>query len=138
MNHPYHFDHPFIIHDLPCWRNYRTLSIEETLEHKLGTCIEQVNLMHFFLDNLGIPNKMFCTRVYEKDNFNDLDAEEHMHCFILYYQDTKDGKVHQIEHPDGERKPLTIKNDIGICVIMPVYFHDGDVEDDMEVIEIKL
>lgn len=87
-------------------RLYRTASIEETLEHKLGTCIEQVNLMHLLLDNLGIPNKMFCTRVYEKDNFNDLDAEEHMHCFILYYQDTKDGKVHQIEHPNGERKGI--------------------------------
>lgn len=27
-------------------RNYRTLSIEETLEKKIGTCIEQVFLMH--------------------------------------------------------------------------------------------
>lgn len=81
-------------------RLYRTASIEETLEHKLGTCIEQVNLMHYLLDILGIPNKMFCTRVYEKDDFNDLDAEEHMHCFVLYYQD---GKVHQIEHPNWER-----------------------------------
>lgn len=84
-------------------RLYRTASIEETLEHKLGTCIEQVNLMHYFLDILGIPNKMFCTRVYEKDDFNDLDAEEHMHCFVLYYQDTKEGKVHQIEHPNWKR-----------------------------------
>lgn len=84
-------------------RLYRTASIEESLEHKLGTCVEQVNLMHHLLDTLGIPNKMFCTRVYETDDFNDLDAEEHMHCFVLYYQD---GKVHQIEHPDGERKGL--------------------------------
>lgn len=84
-------------------RLYRTASIEESLEHNLGTCIEQVNLMHYLLDILGIPNKMFCTRVYEKDDFNDLDAEEHMHCFVLYYQDTKEGKVHQIEHPDWER-----------------------------------
>lgn len=84
-------------------RLYRTASIEESLEHKLGTCVEQVNLMHHLLDTLGIPNKMFCTRVYETDDFNDLDAEEDMHCFVLYYQD---GKVHQIEHPDGERKGL--------------------------------
>ena len=49
-----------------------------------------------------------------------------------------DSKEAMVYHPDGEKKPLTIKNDIGICVIMPVYFHDGDVEDDMEVIEIEL
>ena len=84
-------------------RLYRTASIDESLKHNLGTCIEQVNLMHYLLDTLGIPNKMFCTRVYEKDDFNDLDAEEHMHCFVLYYQD---GKVHQIEHPNWERKGI--------------------------------
>ena len=53
-------------------RLYRTASIEESLEHKLGACVEQVNLMHHLLDTLGIPNKMFCTRVYEIDDFNDL------------------------------------------------------------------
>lgn len=81
-------------------RLYRTSSVEETIAHGLGTCIEQVNLMHCLLDSIDTPNKMFCTRVYEKSDFNDLDAEEHMHCFVLYYQD---GKVHQIEHPNWER-----------------------------------
>lgn len=81
-------------------RLYRTSSLEEILEHKIGTCIEQVYLMHFLLDRLGIINKMFCTRIYEGENFNNLDEEEHMHCFILYYVDDK---VYQIEHPNWEK-----------------------------------
>ncbi len=81
-------------------RLYRTSSIEEILKHGLGTCIEQVWLMKYLLDGIGIENKMFCTRVYEPNEFNNLDAEERMHCFILYYLDDK---VWQIEHPNWER-----------------------------------
>ena len=81
-------------------RLYRTATIEETLKHGLGTCIEQVNLMHTLLDRIKIPNKMFCTRIYEGEDFNNLDEEEHMHCFILYYLNNK---VYQIEHPNWER-----------------------------------
>lgn len=79
---------------------YRTSSIDEVLEHKIGTCIEQVYLMHILLDNINIPNKMFCTRIYEGKDFNNLEAEEHMHCFVLYYLNDK---VYQIEHPNWER-----------------------------------
>lgn len=79
---------------------YRTSSIDETLEHKIGTCIEQVYLMHTLLNKINIPNKMFCTRVYEGKDFNDLEADEHMHCFLLYYLNDK---VYQIEHPNWER-----------------------------------
>lgn len=81
-------------------RLYRTSSLEETLLRKIGTCIEQVNLMHEMLNKINIPNKMFCTRIYEGDDFNDYDAEEHMHCFVLYYLNDK---VYQIEHPNFER-----------------------------------
>ena len=35
-------------------RKYRTSSLEETLFHGLGTCIEQVYLMHTLLDKLNI------------------------------------------------------------------------------------
>ena len=63
-------------------KNYRTLSIEQILEYKIGTCIEQVLLMHELLNNLNIKNKMFCTRVYESGKIND-DQEEHLHC--LFY-----------------------------------------------------
>ena len=81
-------------------RLYRTMTIEETISHGIGTCIEQVNLMSMLLNKLNIPNKMFCTRIYEGDNFNDLEAEEHMHCFVLYYLNNK---VYQIEHPNWMR-----------------------------------
>ena len=79
---------------------YRTMSIEDVLKYGLGTCIEQVFLMKKLLDKINIPNRMFCTRVYEGKDFNNLEEEEHMHCFILYY---KDDKVYQIEHPNWEK-----------------------------------
>ena len=79
---------------------YRTMSLEDTLKYGLGTCIEQVNLMHHLLNELNILNKMFCTRIYEGKDFNNLEAEEHMHCFVLYY---KDNYVYQIEHPNWEK-----------------------------------
>ncbi len=79
---------------------YRTSSINETLSHGIGTCIEQVYLMSTLLNQLNIHNKMYCTRIYESEQFNDLDADEHMHCFLLY---ELNGKVYQIEHPNWER-----------------------------------
>lgn len=65
-------------------KSYKTAFVDENLSRGIGTCIEQIYLMHLLLDKISVPNKMFCTRIYEEDNFNDLDAEEHMHCFILY------------------------------------------------------
>ena len=79
---------------------YRTMTLFDTLKYGLGTCIEQVYLMHDLLNKLNVPNKMFCTRIYEGKDFNNLEAEEHMHCFILYYQDNL---VYQIEHPNWEK-----------------------------------
>lgn len=40
-------------------------------------------------------------------------------------------------HPDGEKMPLTITNDIGICMIMPVYMHDGEPDEDKIVIRVE-
>ena len=79
---------------------YRTSTTEEVLVHGIGTCIEQVKLMSELLNRIDIPNKMFCTRVYEGKDFNNLEAEEHLHCFLLYYIDNK---VFQLEHPNWER-----------------------------------
>ena len=84
-------------------RLFRISSTENVLETHLGTCIEQVYLMKLLLDSIKIPNKMFCTRLYEDDNFDNYDEPEHMHCFILYYLD---GKVHQIEHPNFEKRGI--------------------------------
>lgn len=81
-------------------RLYKTSSLEETLQHKIGTCIEQVNLMNYLLKKNGIKSKMFCTRIYENELFNDMDSDEHMHCFVLYYLNDK---VYQIEHPNWEK-----------------------------------
>lgn len=53
--------------------------------------------MSELLNKLNILNKMFCTRIYEGKDFSNLDEEEHMHCFVLYYLDNY---VYQIEHPN--------------------------------------
>lgn len=39
------------------------------------------------------------------------------------------GEVAMTYHPYGERMPLTIHNDIGLCIIMPVKFEDEPDED---------
>ncbi len=78
-------------------RIYRTLTLEEILEYNIGTCIDQVKLMNYLLNKINIKNKMFATRIYESNDFNKLDEEEHMHCFILCYVNNK---VYHIEHPN--------------------------------------
>ena len=84
-------------------RLYRTMSIEEILKHKIGTCIEQVNLMHYLLNKINVKNKMYCCRIFEPDDYGNLEEEEHMHCFILYYEN---GKVYHMEHPNLDRKGI--------------------------------
>lgn len=79
---------------------YRTLSIDEILKYGIGTCIDQVKLMNYLLNKMSVKNKMFATRIYEPNDFNELDEEEHMHCFILCYIDNK---VYHIEHPNWYR-----------------------------------
>ena len=76
------------------------MSIEETLEYRIGTCIEQVNLMHYLLNKINIKNKMFCCRIFEPDDYANLEEEEYMHCFVLYYENNK---VYHMEHPNWER-----------------------------------
>ncbi|MDD2958011.1 MAG: transglutaminase domain-containing protein [Lachnospiraceae bacterium] len=82
---------------------YRTMSMEEILEYKLGTCIEQVWLMHHLLDRIKTENKLFCCRIFEPDDYGNLEEEEHMHCFVLYY---RDGKAFHLEHPNSEKKGI--------------------------------
>ncbi len=84
-------------------RDYRIASFEECLKYRVGTCIEQVWMMHLLLDQLYLPNKMYCCRIFEPDDYGNLEEEEHMHCFVLYW---KDGKVWQIEHPNQNRKGI--------------------------------
>ena len=59
--------------------------------------------MHFLLNKINIKNKMFCCRIFEPDEYNNLEEDEHMHCFVLYYLNNK---VYHMEHPNFERKGI--------------------------------
>lgn len=63
---------------------YRTMSFKDVMNEKVGTCVEQVYLMHELMNKIGVQSKMFCTRMYEDETFNDLEAPERMHCFLLF------------------------------------------------------
>lgn len=82
---------------------YRTMSIEQVLELKIGTCIEQAALIQYLLDKINVRNKMFCCRIFEPDDYGNLEEEEHMHCFVLFYQD---GKVYHLEHANHKNKGI--------------------------------
>ncbi len=84
-------------------RLYRTMSLDEILEYKIGTCIDQVKLMHYLLDKINVKNKMYCCRIFEPDDYGNLEEEEHMHCFVLFFEN---GKVYHMEHPNFERKGI--------------------------------
>lgn len=79
---------------------YTTSSLEETLQNKMGTCVEQAVLIKYLLDKIGIKNKLYCSRFYEDETCIDVNKDVHMHCFVLYYLN---GKVYQMEHPNYER-----------------------------------
>lgn len=51
----------------------------------------------------------------------------------ISYGIINDGNPALTYHPDGYRMPLTIQNDIGLCMIMPVKF-EGEPEDDGRII----
>ena len=84
-------------------RQYRTMSVSQTIQQKIGTCSEQVALMHELLDTIEVPNQMYCCRIYEPDDYGNLEEEEHMHCFLLYFQN---GKTYHMEHPNVEQKGI--------------------------------
>jgi hypothetical protein len=48
-----------------------------------------------------------------------------------------DGKPAIVYHESGTRRPLTIKNDIGYCMIMPVKYEGDPEENGITVIEVK-
>ena len=87
---------------------YRTMSLESVINNGVGTCIEQVYLIKYFLDKMNIKSKMFCTRVYEDETFNKMNEPERMHCFIIFFLNKY---VFQIEHPNSERKGIYIFKD---------------------------
>lgn len=59
--------------------------------------------MHFLLDKIQIKSKMYCCRIYEPDDYGNLEEDEHMHCFVLF---ERDGKIYHLEHPNPEKKGI--------------------------------
>ena len=71
--------------------------------------------------------------------------------YLMYYDGTyykiglidisygilNDGKPAMTYHPDGEKMPLTIQNDIGMSIIIPVFMHNGESDEDNIIIEVK-
>lgn len=44
-----------------------------------------------------------------------------------------DGEIPIVHHPEGERLPITIQNNLGFCMIMPVAY-EGDPKEDGKVV----
>lgn len=59
--------------------------------------------MHELLDTIEVPNQMYCCRIYEPDDYGNLEEDEHMHCFLLYFQN---GKTYHMEHPNVRQKGI--------------------------------
>ena len=71
--------------------------------------------------------------------------------YLMYYDGTyykiglidisygilNDGKPAMTYHPDEEKMPLIIQNDIGMSIIMPVFMHNGEPDEDHIIIEAK-
>ena len=61
--------------------DYKTNSVNTTINHMVGTCLEQTNFEKCWFDRNGIENKVFVWRYYKNDeNYK-------MHAFLIYYQD---------------------------------------------------
>ena len=65
-------------------RQYRTMSVSQTIQQKIGTCIEQVALMHELLDTIEVPNQMYCCRIYEPDDYGFFFRRVFIDSLLLY------------------------------------------------------
>jgi len=79
---------------------YRTLSIEETIKYRLGTCIEQTILEMEKIKELGLECKGYCLRSYEDDP---RIVEPKMHCFLLYFDNDS---CYHFEHSNPEKRGI--------------------------------
>ena len=78
--------------------------------------------MNYLCTKNNLETKMYCTRIYEPNNFNDMEAEEHMHCFLLVF---KDDKVYHIEHPNWYNMGIfEYKNEKEAIKVIQKYFID--------------
>lgn len=56
----------------------------------------------------------------------------------ISYGIINDGEPALTYHPDGEKMPLTIQNELGICIVMPVFIHDGEPDESHIIIEVDM
>lgn len=70
---------------------YQTMKLEEIVENRIGTSIEQAQYFKYYLNKMNIPNRMFCV------------VKENLCCFILYEEK---GHVYHLEHLDRNRRGL--------------------------------
>ena len=56
----------------------------------------------------------------------------------ISYGIINDGKIAIVHHPFGERMPLTIQNDLGFCMLMPVKYEEGSTPEEQGKIVIKV
>lgn len=54
----------------------------------------------------------------------------------ISYSIIDDGEIALTYHPDGEKMPMTIQTSLGMCMIMPVFMHDGEPNPEHVVIEV--
>lgn len=85
---------------------FRTLGLEDSMEHRIGACVEQANITRYLLEHMGIKNRMFCTRGYNAE-YPAPDDLYLIHCYVLAYWDDK---VINIEHSDSEKRGIYIYN----------------------------
>ncbi len=109
--------------------NYLISTIDEMLTTKVGTCIGQAKLIKAFFDRVGIENKLYCYRRYEKeDNF---DKEVRMHCFVIYH---KGNNWYHFEHSNSNKKGIHKYNSVEEILAAEVDRHDEN--DIRELVEI--
>lgn len=83
---------------------FRTLSLEDSLDKRIGACVEQANITKYLLNQMGVKSRMFCTRGYNKEHPAPDDLYL-IHCYVLALFDNK---VLNIEHSDGEKRGIYI------------------------------
>lgn len=83
---------------------YRTLSLEDSLDNKIGACFEQANISKFVLDTIGIKNRIFCTRGFNEEHKEPTDLYL-VHCYVLGYWGDK---IINIEHSDSDKRGIYV------------------------------
>jgi len=83
---------------------FRTLGLEDSLQYRIGACIEQANITKYLLNQMDVKSRTFCTRGYN-DAHPAPDDLYLIHCYVLArFGD----KVLNIEHSDSEKRGIYV------------------------------